>query len=142
MSDGRWRERIDAQQVLIDELRAVIDGQEARLARIERGATGTRGPVEAHDTAHDDAHDHAHDDQAHDDRRELAGARLTDRRHLLTRAATVAAGAVVGGAALALGQASPAEAASGTFDGTRPSPAPPIPRTASASRGTRSMASA
>jgi hypothetical protein len=42
---------------------------------------------------------------------------VTDRRQLLAKAATAAAGAVVGSAALALGQASPAGAASGTLDG-------------------------
>jgi hypothetical protein len=44
--------------------------------------------------------------------------RRTDRRQLLAKAAGGAAAAVVGGTALVLGQASPAAAATGTFDGS------------------------
>ena len=87
------REQLQAQQ-------AVIERLEERLDRLEH-----EGPRPSERV----------------DRPEVAGERpmetVTDRRHLLTSVATVAAGAAVGGTALVLGQASPAEAAQGVFDG-------------------------
>ncbi len=77
--------------------REVMASLEARLARLEGSAAppASTGPTDA----------------------APATTAVSDRRQLLTRAATAAAGAVAGGAALALGQATPAAAAAGTFDG-------------------------
>lgn len=60
----------------------------------------------------------------------------TDRRGLLRKAAGGAAAAVVGGAALAIGQASPAAAASGSFDGN---PAVSATSTGAASTAVRAV---
>jgi vacuolar-type H+-ATPase subunit F/Vma7 len=96
------RDEVREQRTVIERQGEVIERLEARLARIERGDRPTPEPVA----------------EPGEGRPGLVVVEsVTDRRHLLAKAATTAAGAVVGGAALALGQATPAGAASGTFDG-------------------------
>lgn len=103
------------------ELQAQVRAQHELIARLEEriGAleAGAGGPEQdaAPDARCDPGGDGRCDDGDGDAVADPGG--LTDRRHLLSRAATAAAGAVVGGAALAVGQASPAAAAPGVFDG-------------------------
>lgn len=94
---GKLREQVQLQQALIEQQAGVVERLEERLAAVEHEASGG-GPLGA-------------------DSRWSAGDGTTDRRHLLSRAATAAVGAVVGGTALAVGQAPPAAAAAGSFDG-------------------------
>ncbi len=95
--DAGLREQVEALQAVIERQDDVIRRQEERLAALERTA-----PI---------------GDPVVDEPPTVVWDGTTDRRHLLSRAATVAAGAAVGGTALALGQASPAAAAQGIFDG-------------------------
>jgi hypothetical protein len=99
----------------VREQRGVIDRLEARLARVEQSAVSRGVPVQGGDG----------------DGGLVVAEGRTDRRHLLAKAATATVGAVVGGAAMAIGQASPAGAASGTFDGN-----PAVTATASPGDGT------
>ena len=87
----------------------IIAGLEARLARLEEAPPAT-APLPVGPTA-EPAVEGAVGDVAD------LGSVVTDRRRLLSRAATVTAAGVAGGTALALGQATPAAAAAGTFDG-------------------------
>ncbi|MFN8038325.1 MAG: hypothetical protein U0Q07_03845 [Acidimicrobiales bacterium] len=122
------RARVQEQQALIDDLQekvAANEHLEARLAHLERlvqhpaGATpatpvpATAGPPPAPAVVDEDV------DEDVDGASATTGTveRRTDRRQLLTKAATVAAGAVAGGTVLAVSQATPAAAASGNFDG-------------------------
>ncbi len=91
------RSLVVAQSRIIEELQARVADLEALAVREGPGVSDAgRGPAA---------------------NVEAATEAVTDRRQLLSRAAGMAAGAVAGGAALAVTQASPAAAASGTFDG-------------------------
>jgi hypothetical protein len=86
----------------VREQRAEMEQLEARLARVEEGRSV---PAKASLSGGDGGEEL------------VAAEATTGRRHLLASAAKVAAGAVVGGTALALGQATPAAAATGEFTG-------------------------
>ncbi len=102
-------------------LTARLEEQQALIERLEARLAG----VETQQHREPDNRDHA----------VIARGERTDRRHLLTKAATATVGAVVGGAAMAIGQASPAAAASGTFTGD-----PAVEATAVPSSGTAIVA--
>ena len=104
--------RVQAQQELIDDLQAKVAANEhleARLAHLERLVAGASGapPIDAavgRPAALKDsvATPTGIDELAGDEPEAATAPALTDRRHLLTKAATVAAGAVAGGTALAI----------------------------------------
>lgn len=97
--DTALREKVEAQQGVIARQGELIERLEERLGRVEDAALAESRSNDGGDVA------------------TAIVERRTDRRHLLTTAATVAVGAVAGGTALALGQASPAAASPGAFDG-------------------------
>ncbi|MEZ5143797.1 MAG: hypothetical protein R2726_14960 [Acidimicrobiales bacterium] len=84
---------------LVEQQREVLRRQEARLASLEGAPPGGPSAAGAVDGG------------------TVVREPTTDRRHVLSTAATMAAGAVVGGTAIALGQSSPALASPGTFTG-------------------------
>jgi hypothetical protein len=103
------------------ELRAQVRAQDGLIARLEDRIAALEAAAEPTPPAPTeqpiiDGIDDGGDDGIDDGGLVLPDA-VTDRRHLLSRAATAAAGAVVGGAALAVSQASPAAALPGVFDG-------------------------
>ncbi|MCU0269506.1 MAG: hypothetical protein MUF83_12805 [Acidimicrobiales bacterium] len=102
------RSQVEEQRTLIERQSEVIDELRAAVAEL-RAADRTRPLVGG---APSDVHATLPEAPSRG-----PGDTPTDRRHLLSTAATVAAGAVVGGAALALGQAAPAAAATGDFTG-------------------------
>lgn len=110
MSDVDLHAIVRAQQATIERL-------EARLARLEGpGGTAARRYHETSRATGDDA-DHAAEPTVRSPNAASDGDIVTDRRRLLSRAATAAAGAVAGGTAVVLSQATPAAAAQGVFTG-------------------------
>jgi hypothetical protein len=115
------RQQVRDQQAVINKLEAIAQRQEAaarrqeqRLARVEALVPASGRGQDRHLTAAPVA-DGPVPDQDEGGQTGLDG--TTDRRHLLGKAAAATAGAVVGGTALALGQASPAAAGPSTWDG-------------------------
>lgn len=121
------REQVQAQQALIEQQAGMIEQQAGMMEK--QGATIER--LEERLAAVEHRETPAAGSPGGDDEGLVVGDRTTDRRHLLSKAATVAAGAVVGGTALALGQGSPAAAAPGIFTGN-----PAVNGTANPTTGT------
>lgn len=89
---------VELQRVTIEAQQRAIEALEQRLHALEQQQADT--------TRSDGSETSA-----------VSGDEVTDRRKLLGRAGALAAGAIAGGAAMVVAEASPAAAASGTFDG-------------------------